>query len=106
MQLRVLCVVVEVRSLCLQEVEGRPIAEYLAMPVDEYNMLDDSIVERLPGEEQRFRLTFPFREWFRINLEPQVVLHVRPDAELARVRFQSVCAAQAKLHSRLQHHAA
>ena len=71
--------------LRLQEVEGRPIAEYLALPVDEYNMLDSSIVERVPGKERTFRLTFPFREWFRINLKPQVVLRVEPDVEHARV---------------------
>lgn len=68
----------------MQEVEGRSLREYLALPTDEYNLLDTGLVERLGGN--RFKVTFPFKEWFRINLTPQVILNIQPQPEFSRVR--------------------
>jgi hypothetical protein len=70
----------------VQEVEGRTLREYLALPTDEYNLLDTGLVERLGGN--RFKVTFPFKEWFRINLTPEVILNIHPQPEFSRVRPQ------------------
>ena len=69
---------------CLQEVKGRSLAQYLALPTDDYNLLDSELVERL--DEHRFKLTMPFKRWFHIDITPEVVLTIRPEPSKERVR--------------------
>lgn len=46
-----------------QEVPGKSLRDYLALPVEDYSLLDESTVSYLG--DSRFRLVFPFKDWFR-----------------------------------------
>ena len=67
----------------MQEVPGKSLEQYLSLPVEDYNSLDPKVVAFLG--ENRFRLTPPFQEWFRINLYPEIILRIQPEPEHARV---------------------
>ena len=64
------------RTCAVQEVPGKSLEQYLSLPVEDYNSLDPKVVEFLG--DNRFRLTPPFQEWFRINLYPEIILRIQP----------------------------
>jgi hypothetical protein len=66
-----------------QEVPGRSLKDYLALPVEEYSMLDPSTVSYLG--DSKFRLKFPFKEWFKLDMTPELVMHIRPQPSHDRV---------------------
>lgn len=69
---------------CLQEVPGRDVHAYLALPPSEYNLLDGQYVQYI-GSNQ-FQVTFPLAETFGLQLTPEITLEVQPDEANARVR--------------------
>lgn len=68
----------------LQEVPGRSLHDYLSLPVEDYNTLDPSVVQSLG--DNRFKLTPPFNDWFKINIKPEVILRIQPEPANSRVR--------------------
>lgn len=70
----------------LQEAPGKSLHDYLSLPVEDYNTLDPNVVQSLG--DNRFMLTPPFNDWFKINIKPEVILRIQPEPEQSRVRPQ------------------
>lgn len=79
----ILCVSSLPQALCLQEAPGKSLHDYLSLPVEDYNTLDPKVVQSLG--ENRFKLTPPFNDWFKINIQPEVILRIQPEPAQSRV---------------------
>ena len=75
------------RVLDLQEVPGRGVDKYLSLPTSEYSLLNSKHIAFLGNNT--FCITFPLRDSFGLDLDPEVVLQVLPDSEKGCVTFRS-----------------
>eukprot|EP00892_Ulva_mutabilis_P000068 jgi/Ulvmu1/10061/UM006_0008.1 len=79
---------IKAKTSVLQSVNESPIKslhDYLSLPVEDYNTLDPSVVQSLG--DNRFLLTPPFNDWFKINIKPEVILRIQPEPSQSRVLF-------------------
>ncbi|KAK9845919.1 hypothetical protein WJX81_005977 [Elliptochloris bilobata] len=70
------------------DVPGRALAAYLALPVEEYSLLDPDWVERSAADPSTFRVTIPLRELSGVDLQPSVAITVAADPATGRVSFR------------------
>jgi hypothetical protein len=62
-------------------------------------MLDPSTVSYLG--DSRFRLVFPFKEWFKLDMTPELIMHIRPQPLHDRVCAQAeLCCSGAQAAAR------
>lgn len=67
----------------LQEPEaaqGRGLAAYLSLPLDQYSLLDPTWVTRDAGGADRFLLRVPLYDVVGLDLQPQINVRVALDA--------------------------
>ncbi|KAK9908361.1 hypothetical protein WJX75_006741 [Coccomyxa subellipsoidea] len=67
---------------------GRSVANYLALPVEEYSLLDPSWIKREPGSDI-FCLSAPLRGITGVDLEPTIWVSVVSDPDSKSVSFSS-----------------
>ncbi|CAL8469209.1 g8750 [Coccomyxa elongata] len=67
---------------------GRSVAKYLALPIDEYSLLNPTWIEREPGSDT-FCLSAPLRGITGVDLEPRIWVSVTPDPVCGSVSFSS-----------------
>mmetsp|Transcript_39395 Transcript_39395/g.111636 ORF Transcript_39395/g.111636 Transcript_39395/m.111636 type:complete len:379 (-) Transcript_39395:140-1276(-) len=66
------------------------ISDYLALPIEEYSLLDPTWIEREEGEEDLFHFTIPLPGMGgSLSLEPQTWVKVDINTEKEEVRFSS-----------------
>jgi len=67
---------------------GRGLSDYLALPLDQYSLLDPKWITRPdPAAQDVFLLKVPLRDVMGLNLEPEVWVRVEVDAPRAQVTF-------------------